>query len=261
MKAIILAAGKGSRLGPYTANKPKCLLPLGRYSIIERQINTLRLAGITDIIVVKGYAADKINFSDVKYYINPNFNYNMVYSLFCAESELEGDIIISYGDIIYEPKILSQLLSFPKCDVAVIIDKLWKTYFEQRTLLPFEEAESLIMDRDEAIVNIGEKNPKPENVQGQYIGLIRLSANGCKIFKNLYNQAKTIYWDKLWLRNRMFQNIYMTDYLQYLIDMGIKVQAVQIEHGWLEFDTVQDYHMVLEWINEGSISKFCELDG
>lgn len=260
MKAIILAAGKGSRLGSYTEDKPKCLLPLGRYSILERQINTLRLAGINDITVVKGFAADKITLNGVKYYVNPNFNYNMVYSLFCAEPEIEGDIIISYGDIIYETKILSQLLSFPKCDVAVIIDKLWKNYFEQRTPLPFEEAESLIMDRDEAILNIGEKNPKPADVQGQYIGLIRLSSNGSKLFKEMYHQAKAIYWDKPWLRTRIFQNIYMTDYLQFLIDMGIKVQAVPIEHGWLEFDTVQDYHMVLEWIKEGSINKYCKLD-
>lgn len=260
MKAIILAAGKGSRLGSYTEDKPKCMLPLGKYSIIERQINTLRRAGIADITVVRGYAAERITMDGVKYYINPNFNYNMVYSLFCAQLEIEGEVIISYGDIIYEAKVLSQLLSFPKCDIAVIIDRLWKKYFEHRSPSPYEEAESLILDNTCAILNIGEKNPKPADVQGQYIGLIRLSTNGSKLFKEMYHKAKVNFWDKPWLRNRLFQNIYMTDYLQYLIDIGVRVQAVPVEHGWLEFDTVQDYQLVLEWLRKGSISEFCKLD-
>ena len=88
MKAIILAAGMGTRLGKYTENLPKCMLEFNGKSLIERQVDTLRKAGITDISIVRGYQPEKITISGVRYYHNPDFsNTNMVETLFCAEKE------------------------------------------------------------------------------------------------------------------------------------------------------------------------------
>lgn len=259
MKAIILAAGMGNRFGKYTEGRPKCLLEVGGISILERQIRTFRRLGINDIVVIKGFAADQINFEGVRYYIDEKHCYNMVYTLFCAEPELEGDIIISYADILFEDQVLKTLIDTPSCDVAVIVDTLWEEYYRERFEKPFEEAESLVCDENGYILNIGEARPEPVNVQGQYIGLIRLSGTGSEIFRSEYNLAKTEFWDKIWLRGRLFQKIYMTDFLQALIDQGIIANAVPIQHGWLEFDNVTDYEKTLTWFTNGTIGRFCSI--
>jgi len=88
MKAVILAAGMGVRLGKYTAGLPKGMLNFAGKTLIERQIDTFRKAGVGDIIIVTGYNAEKIPYKGVRYCHNPNYeSTNMVESLFCAEAE------------------------------------------------------------------------------------------------------------------------------------------------------------------------------
>ncbi len=96
MKAIILAAGQGTRLKKYTQNLPKGMLAFMGKTIIERQIEMYRKCGITDIIIVRGFAADKITYDGVKYYTNEDFaNTNMVESLMAAKAEFDDDVIVS----------------------------------------------------------------------------------------------------------------------------------------------------------------------
>src|SRR5205814_705236 len=128
-------------------------------------------------------------------------------------------------------------------DVSVIVDLLWEEYFRERFSDPFAEAESLIFDSANYILDIGAAFPKPAEVQAQYIGLIKLNDQGCRLFRRKYHQAKASHWDRPWLRGRTFQKAYMTDFLQALIDDGARLQAVAIKHGWLEFDTVRDYEI------------------
>ena len=260
MRAIILAAGEGSRFGKYTKGRPKCLLEIGGMTILERQIRTFRRSGISDIVVVKGFAAEKILFKGVRYYIVDEYRYNMVYTLFCAEPEIHGDVIISYADILFEDSVLQTLLKAPPYDIAVVVDTLWEEYYRERCAKPFEEAESLICDTDGRILEIGGSHPVPADVQAQYIGLIKLSDNGSKVFQQTYHRAKARYWGKPWQRGRIFQKVYMTDFLQALIDDGIPVHAVPIQHRWLEFDSVSDYEKVLEWLAQGTLDRFCLLE-
>ena len=103
MKAIILAAGQGTRLKKYTENLPKGMLNFMGKTIIERQIETYRAAGINDIIIVRGFAADKINYSGVRYYTNEKYaDTNMVESLMAAKDEFDDDVIVSYSDVLFE---------------------------------------------------------------------------------------------------------------------------------------------------------------
>ena len=95
MKALLLAAGRGSRLGRHT-DQPKCLARLGERSLIERQIETLRGAGIDEIVVVTGYRAEMLEFEGIQYVHNPNWaTTNMVETLFCAEEYLTDEVIVS----------------------------------------------------------------------------------------------------------------------------------------------------------------------
>src|SRR3990167_540385 len=125
MKAIILAAGMGTRLGKYTENLPKCMLEYNGKPLIEQQVETLQKAGINDIFIVRGYNADKIQIPNVKYYHNPDYaTTNMVETLFCAEKELDSndDVLVCYADILYEPKILQKVME-SKAEVGVTVDE------------------------------------------------------------------------------------------------------------------------------------------
>lgn len=261
MKAIILAAGMGSRLGRYTANRPKCLLEVGGQSLLERQVATFTRLGITDIVVVKGYAAEAVTLGGVRYYINDAYaDTNMVFSLFCAEPEIEGEVVISYADILYEDSVLRSLLNASVSDILVVVDMAWRRYFEDRFDDPFSEAESLILGTDLRILDIGRSHPPVTDIQAQYIGLIKLTTIGSQVFRQAYHQAKDEFWNKPWQRGRVFQKAYMTDFLQALIDAGNPVSAVSVENGWIEFDTAADYERVLEWSARGTLDRFCVLE-
>ncbi len=259
MKAIILAAGMGTRLGKYTENLPKCMLQFNGKPLIQHQVETLRKAGINDISIVRGYQPEKINLPNVKYYHNPDFaNTNMVETLFCAEKELDGkdDVLVCYADIIYEPKILQALITAP-VDVGVTADKDYWEYWCARTDKPEEDMESLVV-KNGKIVELGDTSCKRDKAQIRYVGLLKFSMNGVQKLKQVYydNQKINFHKDEPWLRSKSFKKAYMTCMLQALINAGQEVKPVIISRGWLEFDTVEDYEKYNMWLKEGSITQF-----
>jgi len=235
-KVIILAAGEGKRLRPYTSGIPKCMVKVGGKPLIEYQIDVLKRSGINDIIIVKGHHANKIEIDGTKTFINERYQEtNMVFSLFCAESELNDDIIISYGDIAYSDSILNKLIK-SKHDISVAIDLDWKRYWGKRFTNPLDDAESLVLDMKGSIIEIGKSVQDYTQIQGQYIGLMKFSSNGIKSLKKIYYNSQKVNQ----IQNKDLNNAYMTDLLQSLIDEGINVWPVNIRGEWIELDTVKD---------------------
>ena len=147
MKTIILAAGMGSRLMPLTAKKPKCMVELFGKPLLHRQIATLRAGGAEKIIVVGGYQSEQLEADFDELVLNSAFDStNMVATLFCALEHFTGneDLIISYGDIIFEPRVLAAVL---ECDAQIVtaVDQDWRKYWEIRLDNPLDDAESLIL--------------------------------------------------------------------------------------------------------------------
>ena len=133
-RALILAAGQGTRLMPITIDKPKCLVDLFGKSILQRQVDTFIESGITNIHVVAGYLSHKIKNFGFSISINSEYyKTNMVETLFSARSFIEqnGDLIISYGDIIFEQKNLDLLLN-SNDEISLMIDKQWKDLWKIR---------------------------------------------------------------------------------------------------------------------------------
>ena len=125
-KVILLVAGEGKRLRPYTLEQPKCMVEINGVSLIDRQIETLKAAGLDDFLFIGGYKAEMLKRKGVKLKINSRyFETNMVWTLFSAEEDLVGDVIVSYGDIVYSQEILQALIN-SKEDIAVVIDKDWE---------------------------------------------------------------------------------------------------------------------------------------
>ena len=160
IRALILAAGQGTRLEHLVNDKPKALVELLGKSLLDRQVGVLNSANVTDIHIVAGYHAQKIQKLGFNCSINPNFaSSNMVTSLFCALPFMKqtGDLIISYGDIIYQLENLEKVID-SDADISIMVDKGWRQYWELRFNDPLTDAESLILNDDNNIMQLGKKN-------------------------------------------------------------------------------------------------------
>jgi len=254
MKTFILAAGRGSRLHPYTENCPKCLTDLGGMTLIGRQIKTLNAANITDIVIVTGYRSEMLALGGTRQVHNPDWSStNMVESLFCANGEFGDDVIVSYGDIVYEPRVLAALLD-TRHDISVVVDRQWRGYWEARFDDPLSDAESLCLDDEGCITDIGNAVTDINSIQAQYMGLLRFRGNGIEALRAARKNLRTV--SRAWMEERTVANAYMTDLLMEIILMEQKVHGIPVDGGWLEIDTVEDYQNAAAMVADKTITKF-----
>ncbi len=238
MHSIILAAGRGTRLNPLTLNKPKPLVEILDKSLISRQVNILKSQGVNNINVVAGYLGKQLINNEYNVIFNNEFeNTNMVYSLFCAENLLDEDLIVSYGDIAYSPEILESLIK-SKSDISIVVDLKFLDYWSKRFDNPLDDLESLILNASGEIINIGQKVNSYDEIQGQFIGLMKFSALGVKRLKDTYNY----FLKDGKIMNKDIRDAYMTDLLQEMINMGHKLKAIKTTEPWLEIDTIFDFN-------------------
>lgn len=256
MKGIILAAGQGTRMRPYTEETPKAMLEFDGVPILERIVSTMNECGIDDIVVIRGYLAEKVDVAGVRYYENERFDRsNMVETLFCAEEELDDEFILSYADILFEQRVLEGLLS-AEGDHVVTVDTDWEQYWNARYGTIDHDVESLVMDQN-SISSLGVPDVTVDEIDGRYVGLMKFSKRGARTLREVYQEAKEEYGGNAWQQSgNVFREAYMTDLLQELIDRDYTVDAHTIEQGWLEFDTTEDYDQYHDWLEEGSLDRF-----
>ena len=253
MKAIILAAGMGTRLGKYTKNVPKGMLIFNGKSLIEQQIDVFNKFGITEIYIITGYKSETIQFPNVKYFHNPNYSTtNMIESLMTAKEILSGDVIISYSDIIYNQTLFRHFLD-SKDEIGVTVDMNWKNYWNFRYGTTEYDIESLEVSNG-YIINLGQEVISSENLLYRYIGLLKFNNNGIKKLLDIYNKKKIS--NENWSQSgKSFKNGYMTDILNELIQSGNKIKPIIINSGWLEFDTNLDYETYNKLLLKGKLDK------
>lgn len=243
MKLIILAAGEGKRLRPYTNDKPKCMVRYQEKEIISHILDTAK-PYMSDIAIVGGYKFDVLKEflkdENIKFYKNSKFSStNMLYTLFSAKEFLDDDIIISYADIVYESKILEKLIKSEN-DFSVVVDKKWKELWLQRMPNPLEDAETLKIQNDK-IKEIGKKPTSYDEIQAQYIGLVKIKKHFLEPMINFYeNLDKNARYD-----GQNFENMYFTSFIQGLIDKFDCVSPVYIQGGWVEIDSVLDLEVTM----------------
>jgi choline kinase len=257
MSAIILAAGQGTRLRPLTNDRPKCLVPLVGRPLIERQCAVLKAGGISDIVVVGGYCADMLSAAGYDVLVNPAFeSTNMVATLFAARDRFpkDEDLFICYGDIVYENRVLDAVAAQSGA-VVVAVDRAWRRYWELRMDDPLTDAETLKTSADGHWLELGRAPSSYADIEGQYIGLIKIAAENVAAFLEAYDclDRKATY------ENKDFNNMYMTSFIQSLIDRDWDVRAADIENGWLEVDTTEDLALYERLQHEGELTKICSL--
>lgn len=253
MKAIILAAGRGTRMGKYTENLPKGMLVFEGKTLIERQLETLRQAGIKDIAIATGYESKKINYPNVKYFHNENFaTTNMVETLMCADEFLDDDVLIAYSDILYT-KELVELCFKANCEIGVAVDSDWKKLWKLRYNSCECDLESMQV-KDGMIMELGKEVETSAGLDYRYIGLLKFTKTGLKALKNIYHSRKEK--NTAWPQSRKpFELGYMTDIISEIIKEGYKVEAIVSKGNWLEFDTNEDYEVISKYKSEGIIDN------
>lgn len=240
MKAILLAAGEGRRLRPLTDHQPKCMVPYQGRPIIDHILEVLDGEGVGDIVVVDGYRhevlREHLKGRPVRFVHNARYaDTNMVHSLFCAERELSGDVIVSYSDIVYAPGILRALLR-DDADLALTVDRRWRDLWRRRMEDPLADAESMKLDATGHITELGAVPADEHDIQGQYMGLIRFGARAAERVVRFYHGLDP---DARY-RGRTLDGMFMTTFLQLVIDRLMPVKAVLVDGGWVEIDTLSD---------------------
>lgn len=252
--AILLAAGQGTRLRPLTDDRPKCMVPLLGKPLLEHQLGRFAQAPIAQVTIIGGYKASCIRYGGVRLIVNPDFaTTNMVHTLFCAEELFDGssDLVVSYGDIVFESRVLDSLLA-SAAPVSVAIDKNWRQYWQLRMADPLSDAETLILGEDGSIRELGKKPRSYDQIQGQYMGLIKIRKEEAPAVLEAYRRMDRSHR----YEGADFRGMYMTSFIQHLIDSGWRVEPVETRGGWLEVDTLEDISLYERLAEEGRLDPF-----
>ena len=248
-KVIVIAAGRGKRLGPHTEERPKCLVDVGGRSILDWQLRALRAAGVEDVVMIRGYRAEELTAGaralhpGARFVDNPAWERNnILLSLAYALDELDGPTYLTYSDIVFTPAVARALADAPG-DAALVIDRAFRDIYVGRTEHPLEEGEVSDLDAAGNVRRVGKKSLPPDEAFGEFIGLMKVSADGARWLRDAIVAAQARYAgreDAPYMRAARFQNAYLTDVLQELIDAGRPFVPVAIDGQWREIDTGQD---------------------
>jgi L-glutamine-phosphate cytidylyltransferase len=177
MKGIILAAGKGLRLNGKTGNTPKCLMEMGTGTLLERQIHLLRASGITEIVVVVGYQAERVRQScdsQIRFVENPCFEQtNSLFSLWLARDLLFDGFVVLNSDVLFHPQLLADLIASPYEDALLLAraDHLSATLSDEEMKVRVEGGR---------VVDIS-KTIRPQDADGENVGIVKFGPEGARL--------------------------------------------------------------------------------
>lgn len=232
MKAIILAAGRGSRMKNLTDDRPKCLVELRGKALLDWQLDALRAAGITEIAIVTGYKRELLaNRGLVEFHNLRWAETNMVSSLACALEWLQQEpCIVSYSDIFYDSSAVKSLMVSDAL-LAVTYDPNWLELWSKRFGDPLLDAETFRLTSKNTLAEIGKKPSSVDEVQGQYMGLLRFTPKGWDEVEHIRSGLSSEQCDKM----------HMTGTLQLLIEAArVSIKAIPYDGVWGEIDLADD---------------------
>ncbi len=245
MKGLVIAAGRGSRLGEFTKTTPKPLVKVKKKCFFENTVEHLHTLGINKIAAVIGYKKEKFKvIKDITFFENNDWqNNNILQSLFYARDFMDDDLIIAYGDIWFEENSFRKIYTSTG-DFVIAIDKDWEEYYEGRTEHPVSEAENVIYNDSLQAIQIGKHiSPSKDSNKhvGEFMGLIKISRN---IIKDIVSEFENVELNTRetdsFQNAKIFKNAYLTDFIQYLINKGYEINCCINSKGWYEVDTEQD---------------------
>lgn len=232
MRAVILAAGRGTRMERLGDHRPKCLIELQGKPLIERQTAALRRGGVDEIGVVRGYRAEMIAYPGLSYFANERWaETNMVMSLAAAADWLRsGPVVVSYADIFYRSELIRSLIH-ARGRLVISYDRAWRRLWTRRFDDPLADAETFRIDRDGRLLEIGGKTASIGDIQGQYMGLLKFTPEAWNAVEALLSTLTAAERDRL----------DMTGMLRRLIAGNqLPINTLGIDGHWGEIDKPED---------------------
>ena len=251
-RAILIAAGRGKRLGTHTEEIPKCMVQVGAQPILGWVWQALAGVGVDELVVIRGYRGDvlerfvralvpagtKLHFVD-----NPAWQTNNVLlSMAHARPFFDQPTYLTYSDIIFTPAV-AQAAAASTAEIGLVIDREFRSIYEGRTEHPLDEGEVADLMPDGSVARVGKRALPAAEAIGEYIGLARLGERGAATAANSLDALALQFAGREetpFQRAATYRNAYQTDLWQHLIDGGMRIDPVFIDGQWREIDTGQD---------------------
>jgi choline kinase len=185
MRAIVLAAGVGWRLKPYTETTPKCLLEVGGQSLLLRYLEAFRSLGVPEAVFVVGHLGERIRAEAakgppevaVRFITNDRFTRGNILSLWLAREEFSGDILIMDADVLFPRELLARLLAYPDAN-AIAVDERYEDSGEEQKVLC----------EDGWVVEVSKKASGDPRIRGEAVGFLRLSADAAEVLRGILEE-------------------------------------------------------------------------
>jgi phosphoenolpyruvate phosphomutase len=243
-KAVILAAGTDTATLLPGQDGPRVMLDVKGKTILERQVESLHAAGVTDVTIVRGYKKEQVGVPGARLVDNDRFRETgESYSLFRAAGALAGPVVVLYGDIVFEQGVLERLLR-TEADVAVVVDRAFPEMLHAGHAAP-KRADLVVTDTPtggrrwvspEGGSRVRRIGPEvtPDEAHGEFIGLAAFSKAGATRLQEVHAELAA-------QRAEGLERASLTHLLQAMIDRGTPVVAAEIHKGWMEIDSFDDY--------------------
>ncbi len=252
MRAVIIGAGRGSRLGPETREIPKTLVKVMGRPMLEWVLEALGQAGFArkDVVFISGYAegALRARYPELTYVRNRGWEKNnILHSLMCAREYLEDGFVSTYADIVYEGAVVEKLVENPG-DIVLGCDTHWRRRYLDRSQHPETDAEKMRAEA-ERVLEVSRSIPSGE-ASGEFIGVMKQSPAGARDFLDAFDQLEARMAGKIWRDGRVFEMSYLIHLLQHMLEQGSAIQRENTAGGYMEIDTLEDLARAEQWWRE-----------
>jgi choline kinase len=227
MRAIILAAGRGWRLKPYTEITPKCLVEIGGKTLLRRYLEALADLGVPEAVLVLGHLKEQVIAEaaqgpaevDVRIVTNEQFARGNILSLWCARHEFDDDVLIMDGDVLFPRELLARLIASPDPNAMAVDERFRDTGEEQKVIC-----------EDGWVVEVSKKISGDPRSRGEEVGILRLSAEAAELLRGILEEFIETGKDSV-------------EYEESLRELAAEVPIGVVEMGdlpWIEIDFEED---------------------
>lgn len=257
MKAIIIGAGRGSRLGHLTEEIPKTLVPVLGRPMLDGILEALAAGGLRppDVVFICGYLAGTLRarYPALDYVENPEWERNNILaSLMYARDRMAGGFVSTYADIVYRPAAVEALVRSPH-DLTVVCDTAWRRRYLGRSQHPESDAEKLRAEGDR-VVEMSRRIPS-ELAAGEFIGVMKASPAGAARLARAFDEARAAFAGQVFREGRPFERAYLIDLLQHMLEQGEVIHRIDTDGGYMEIDTLEDAALAESWWTAGTAGR------
>ena len=233
-RAIILAASQGSELGELTRARPKAMLSISGRPLLHKLVAQFQSERVKEVVVVRGFGRDEVNAPGAQFVDNEEFEGTAeLLSLSKAVSSLEGNVVISFGDILFRKYILQNLLADPG-DITIAVDAAWQQRKRAENYIDYITATHAYSphyhEEEPLLVEIG-NHLKLDEVHGEWIGLLKATPRGAARLRAALEELR---------QREDFRTMRFNELFRQLMTTGESIRVLYITGHWLDVDKLED---------------------